>query len=182
MVQRCRRHQALIARRRVLEVLQRDLELLLAHRRDAQVVQADRIGGRRDRGWRLRGREQEQEKRDGKSHMDDYLKLDIRRAELSSAVMLAAANKVAHHQVVEIRLHETPHGVLGRADDGLAFHVERGVQHNGHAGLCLKASIRAQHRGLWVRETVWMRAVPSTCVTAGICSRRSSRTRHTNVM
>ena len=52
--------------------------------RDAQVVQAHRIGGRRDRGGRLRGREQgEQEKRGGgESHTDDYLKLDTRRAEL----------------------------------------------------------------------------------------------------
>src|SRR4029079_17595512 len=48
--------EARVPRGGVLEVLQRRLELLLVHRRDAEVVQADGVGVRRDDGWRLTAR------------------------------------------------------------------------------------------------------------------------------
>ncbi len=45
------------------------------------------------------------------------------------------ARRFRHAEQVQIGLQETRHGVLRGVDDGLAFHIERGVQEDRHARL-----------------------------------------------
>jgi len=46
----------------------------------------------------------------------------------------------AEDQVIDMRAHETPIGVLGRTDDRLSPHIERGVYDDGTPGELLERS------------------------------------------
>ena len=73
-----RRRQALVARGRVLEVLQRDLELLLVHRRHAEVVQAHGVSNRGYRRRRLaacqENRQRQRNNCNPTQHVVDYVR------------------------------------------------------------------------------------------------------------
>ena len=78
---------------------------------------------------------------------------------LERRVLLALDQvQVADRERVELGAHEAAEGVLRRMDDGLAPHVEAGVDQHGQPVFALKAESNAWKRGLVSAWTVWMRA------------------------
>src|SRR5262249_15227043 len=55
---------------------------------------------------------------------------------------------VADHQHLDLAAHEAAEGVLGRAYDRLAAHVERGVDHDRAPGLRLEGRDQVMKRGV----------------------------------
>ena len=84
--------------------------------------------------------------------------------------------EVLQKEILDAGAEEGLDRFLRRVDDGLAFHVEAGVQHHLAAGGFAHGLKQRVKIGIVVFETVCSRAEPLTWVMAGNRARDSGRT------
>ena len=73
-------------------------------------------------------------------------------------LLLLAQHGIADHQAFDVGAHEAAEGVLGRAHNRLAAHVEGGIDEHGTAGETVELLDQGVIGRVGVAMPVWMRA------------------------